>query len=199
MGYFKIGKYKIFYSDDRFVEINKPFYENLSAVDMIGLKILDFDGKPNKNYVKLASLQVEKLKEDYKNLKRNEFIKKWVEFEFTNEQAKNVGWEIICDYFEIHKNGHIKDLRDFNDQLVDEYDGNNYIFPQGEVIGLEFNLIHNRNIITKFFDSSKTLRFVLNLAKIERIKGDLTDIEISTDSQFIKLGKKILIINKNVG
>jgi len=197
MGYFKIGKYNVFYSDDRFIEINKPFYENLSVFEMIGMKMTN-GGKLNKKALQLQKLQIEKINKDLKIYSKQRFYEKWVEFEFLDEKAKNISWEIIYDYFEIHKNGQIREIRDFDSQLLDSYEGNSYNFPQGETIELEFILSSNKGILSNLFNKHRTLTTVVNLTMIEKIKGTLSEIIIQTNNQVLKLGKDIVIMNKTV-
>lgn len=197
MGYYKIGKYEVFYSDDRFAEINKPFVEQLSASDIIGLNILGIDGKPNKNAVELANIRVKKLKDDYNTLSKQDFICKWVELEFEDDNAQAIGWEIIYDYFHLHKNGRIVDLRNFDHKMKDEYSGANYTNPQGQFIGLQFMVAQNSFMSTLF--SNSNLTFSLNLSSIKHIKGNLNNLEIETDSKKIILSKNIKIIDKNSG
>lgn len=196
MGYFNVGKYKIFYSDNRFLEINKPFYEKLSGIDMIGMKILGIDGKLNKNAAKLQNLQIQKVQEDYKKLSREAFIKKWVHFDFVTDEAKNNSWEILYDYFHIQRNGFIKDLRDSGQQIIDDFSGsNNYTFPQGEVVELKFRLTSNHNFFEKIFRKSHYLTTILDLTKIQRIQGSLTNLEIRTNNRVLKLSDSIEIMN----
>ena len=194
MGYYKIGKHKVFYSDDRFTEINMPFLEKLSAHEIISLNILEITGKECKNAIILTNLWKEKLKSDYKKLSKKEFIHKWVEFEFKDENAQGLAWEIIYDYFHLHKNGRIVDLRNFDQKLVEDFTETTYIFPQGESIGLQFMVTHSFLGYKPL--EKNTLIFNLNISCITHIKGTLNSLEIKTDSMEIILGKNIKIINK---
>lgn len=197
MGYFKIGKHKVFYSDDRFVEVSKPFFKELSASDIMGLKILGINGKPNNNAVELTNRCSKKLKDDHSTLSKQKFISKWVEFEFKDEGAQAIAWDVIYDYFYLHKNGWIVDLRDFDKKLKDDYSGKNYAYPQGALIGLQFNISAN-SFISRLF-SKNILTFTLNLVSIKYIKGSLSHLEIRTDSKEIILGREIKIIDRSDG
>jgi len=196
MGYFNVGKFNIFYSDNRFLEINRPFYEKLSATEMIGMKILGTDGKLDKNAQELQNLQIQHLKEDFKKLPRETFVRKWVNFEFEIPETLNVGWEIIYDYFHLHKNGYIKDLRESGEKLIADFDGfNNYIYPQGEIVELKFILKSNHNLFTKIFRKNHYLSTILDLTKIKSINGSLKNLEVRTNTQILRLSDNIEIIN----
>lgn len=194
MGYYSIGKYKVFYSNDRFYEINKPFVEKLSATDMLRLNMLDLGRKPSKKAIELHNLRIKKLNEDYKNLSNLSFIKKWVRFEFDDQVAPKIAWEVIYDYFHLHKNGRIVDLRAFDQVVEDDYLGLSYTFPQGEVVELEFKTLRN-NFISRLF-SNTTVTFTLNLSSIQFIEGTLSELQIETSSKKIVLGQTVKVIDK---
>lgn len=193
MGYFKIGKYRVFYADSKFIDINKPFYEGISATEMISMKILGFDGKRNGNAIKLEKLQLEKLKHDFKNLSRQRFIEKWVNFEFIDHEAKQLSWELIYDYFQINKNGKVEDVRDFEEKLVEAYAGEDLQFPQGHLVKLTFKLSSNSSIFTRLFNSEKVLTKMIDLNDIQRVKGSLDAFQITTEREVIIFGKSIEI------
>ncbi|HEX3383910.1 MAG TPA: hypothetical protein VHS53_01915, partial [Mucilaginibacter sp.] len=102
MAYYRIGKHNVFYSDDRFKEINKPFLDTLSPSDAITLNILGVDGKPSKNAIELETLRVKTLKDDHNSLNKHDFIRKWVEFDFTGGNVHKIAWEVIYDYFHLN-------------------------------------------------------------------------------------------------
>lgn len=158
------------------------------------MRIHGIDGKPSAKAIDLEKLQMKKLNEDFEILSRQAFIKKWVEFDFIGDSCQNLSWEIITDYFVIHRNGYIKDSRDFVEQLKDNYDGKGYSYPQGVVIGMKFNLLSKNDFITKLFGKGKTLTMTIDLRKITRIKGSLSNLELHTENLIIKLSDTVEII-----
>lgn len=197
MGYFKIGKYKVFYADSKFIEINKPFYEGISATEMVSMKILGIDGQRNDNAIKLEKVQFDKLKNDFKILFPKQFIEKWVDFEFIDQEAKQLSWEIIYDYFQINKNGNIEDVRDFGEKVSEAYAGKDLQFPQGHIVKLTFKLLYSSSIFTKLLGSEKFLTKMIDLTNIQMIKGSLDAFQITTEREVLKFGKNIEIIASN--
>jgi len=193
MGYFTIGKHKVFYSDARFASINKPFFDSLSAHEAISLNILKIDGTRNSNAIKLENLQIKKLNEDFKLLSKEHFVKKWVEFEFSDKVAQSVSWEIIYDFFFARGVGSIKDIRTFDQKLSDDFSGQGYSFPAGNVVELEFELFPGKNILRSFFKKRMTLTKLLDLSKIVLIAGSLDAMKIVTQDEEIVLGGQIRI------
>ncbi|HEX3383881.1 MAG TPA: hypothetical protein VHS53_01770, partial [Mucilaginibacter sp.] len=82
-------------------------------------------------------------------------------------------------------------LRDFNKFIIDSYTGKDYLFPQGELVGLQFKILNGSYWRTLF--SSNTLTFHLDITAINSIKGNLENLEIVTDTGQILLGKTIKV------
>lgn len=193
MGHYRIGKFKIFYSKDRFREIDEPFLTKLTPTERFGLRT----GLRDDIRLKLHNLRISKLKGDLKALSGASFVDKWVNFEFKEKQAQIVALELIEDYFLIHKNGEIVDYRDEITQIIDSfsYDVNTH-FPLGEIIGLRFNLagsVIDSILYYLFISTPNTVDLNLNLTSVKYITGDLHNITIVTKSMTILLRKSITI------
>lgn len=190
MGHYKIGRFKIFYSPDRFGIIDEPFRTNLTPEERIGMGV----GMRNDLIVKQHDFRIKRLKGDIKKLSEVEFIEKWVNFKFEGEQAQKIALDLISDYFLINKNGTIIDYRDEITKIVDNY---NYDisepFPLGKIIGLKFNL--SDSIFQHLsFVKLNTITLSLNLPSIKHIEGDLNNIEIVTSLRTIDLRKDVSIM-----
>ncbi|CAD5254335.1 MULTISPECIES: hypothetical protein [unclassified Imperialibacter] len=196
MAYYKIGRYRVFYSEDRFMEVNQPFLSSLTAHELISMKVLGIDGKPDKNALKLQTIHIEKLQEDLKNLPNQDFIEKWVEFDFRNEKAQDVVGEILVDYFDIYKNGCIIDLRTFDDQLNNDFTGENLSFPTGEKVRLQFTLSNRQNFAQRLFKRRSLFNVVMDLKRIKIAKGVLADFKIETDNQIFQFSENVEISSK---
>lgn len=98
--------------------------------------------------------------------------------------------------FKIFYSDDRKDLRNFESQVFDQFDGKDLVFPQGEIIALEFNLISGRSFLQWLFFRKPKLVAFLNLSHIEKIRGTLTKMEIHTKTQILKLGQSVEFINR---
>jgi hypothetical protein len=198
MGYYTIGNYKIFYSADRFAEIDEPYLAKLEPIERVGLNMLGMDLKPSKARLELDRLHITTLQTEFKRLTRKEFENKWVNLYFKWEEASNNSWEIIYDYFHIFKNGKIKDSRDFVEKITDSYSGLSSIYPQGKVVELIFNINRlNDNTWTKLFGKRIELIKELNLKTVTSIEGSLTNLQIDTPSETLYLSDTIRFMDKS--
>jgi len=154
------------------------------------MNILGINGQPDRNATNLTNLQSEKLKQDLKTLLPGEFISKWVEFDFKDQEAKDVSWEIIYDYFHIKKNGMI---RNFSAKIINDQNENKYVFPQGQIVALQFKLSDDK-IYGRLCFSKRVLTKVIDLSKISRIKGSLTALEITIEREILILADNIEMI-----
>tara|TARA_R110002012_G_scaffold13845_13_gene58521 strand:+ start:5398 stop:5883 length:486 start_codon:yes stop_codon:yes gene_type:complete len=161
------------------------------------MKIPGVDGKPNKNAIKLQTIHVEKLRKDFKNLSNQNFIQKWVEFDFRDEKAKNVVGEILADYFDIYKNGCLIDIRTFDDQVNDDFTGQNLSFPIGEKVHLQFRLSRTQNFVQRLLKRRPMFNVVMNLKRVKIVKGVLTDFKIETDNQIFQFSEHVEISSRS--
>jgi hypothetical protein len=194
MGYYCINKYKVFYSSNRFKDIEAPFLATLTFTEIFSLNF-KFSGKQSLNQQKLERLRITKLKEDFRTLPINQFIEKWVGFRFEADEAQSVAWEILFDFLHLHKLGWLEDVRDFNEKLFDGYDGYGYIFPQGKIININLKL-NVRSWKEKLFGKHCIVKKSIDLTKIKKIEGTLEDLRIETVNEIITLSNhKISFVN----
>ena len=157
--------------------------------------MLDMNLQPGKKKLELQSLHIEHLEKDYRALRTDDFIEKWVRFDFRGEAIKMVCWELIHDYFHIHQNGRIIDQRDFSEKIEDSYSGLSSLYPQGNVVRLSFKISQWKpSIWTKFFGSSVKLTKELDLSSVKRIKGTLTSLFIQTEHETIFASDEIAFL-----
>lgn len=198
MGHYTIDKYKIFYSRDRFAEIDDPYLATLDPLERIGINMLGMDLKPRGARLELDKLHIATLEADYQRLSQESFEDKWVKLSFNEKEASVNSWEIIYDYFHIFKNGKIKDKRDFGEKIADSYTGQEALYQQGKIVELTFNIsTFHENLWDKLIGKKSELIKELDLKSITAIEGTLTSLRIDTPKETLYLSDTIRFVNKS--
>ena len=193
--YFNVKGYKILYTRKRFQEMNDEIVSSLTKSEINSIWAELAFKNVNTNHYELEKRQILKLKEEHEKLSEHEFFYKWVALSLDGEEAAKICFTLLCDYFEIHKNGQVKAISKLNGQPAIELDGKRHIFPQDTTAVLEFNVTNKRGLINNLFSSKETLIIVIDIAKIELIEGTFDDLKIYTDQQVIRLSSRIEVMS----
>ncbi|WP_339249086.1 hypothetical protein [Paenibacillus sp. FSL P2-0136] len=65
------------------------------------------------------------------------FIERFVKFDLRGEEACENLWDILYDYCAYYGSGYPSDKRDIEEQIFDEYNESQFIYPQGKVFYLD--------------------------------------------------------------
>lgn len=199
MSYYTVNGYKVLgwqrapHKAGTFDEVDIPFMSSLSAHEQISIIILSLDNKPNANFLKREELRNNYLKEQYANLSKDEFVRRFVEFNFKGDEAKGFACLIIDDFFRINKNGFLTRKPGIDRGSREHYEKTDFN-PWDEYIYINVECIGRQK---KNWWNSKLepfiLSFQMNLLEVESIVGTLDKFILTTSTHKLRFSWSVII------
>jgi hypothetical protein len=176
-----------------FDEVDEAFMEAKNIKSPTTEIYMRWGSKPNPNFVELQKLRKAHLEQQYELLGRAAFIKKWVEFSFTSDDAISAAALIIDNYFRINGNGFVSRAPGTDSRSKEHYENTDF-----EMWGnnLYINLIYESRKKQKWWHSKpqpNVLAFHINRLKIKEISGMLDQFSVKTDSHHLRFSWHIII------
>lgn len=194
MGYFIIGKHKVFDANSKLKEVRKTFL-NQPHIKHIIIDMLDINGKPRKEKIEMENYITHFLDLELAANPPSDFVRKWVEFDIEGADAQHDGWLIITDYFSITGYGYVRSTKIGMDRILGDYgyEASRYYFPQGEVVDLVFGISTEvgNALVRRLFPKKAFLKKELDFRSITRIRGSLENFQVFTKTECITFGETI--------
>lgn len=128
---------------------------------------------------------------------REKFYKDWVEFDIEGRAASKNVTDLIYDYCHYYNCGTLHDLREHRKKMKQEHTENTYYYPLGKVFLVNFN--RRGGFLKKLFGGSnyRSIRLKINVDRVYRLKGVLTDFEVHSEDFELICSKKITLIPRS--
>lgn len=131
MSYYEIADHKVFVTPRRRQALDETVLGQKGADFRISSTIA---GRP-------AAREADTLRFRYLvNLHRENprtFYDEWVRFDLRDDEVEECIWDLLYDYFAIHRTGKLIDIRSTQEWLRDELDCNSYTYPMGKVFAIQ--------------------------------------------------------------
>jgi hypothetical protein len=176
-----------------FDEVDEPFMSSLSISAQFGINMQGFDGKSNANFLERERLRKAHLEEQYDYLGKAAFIKKWVEFSFSGDEAIGATAMVIDDYFRINGNGFVSRTPGTDSRSKEHYEKTDFNMWDEN---LYINLVYESRKKQKWWNSKpqpNVMAFHLNVLKIKEISGTLDHFTIQTKTHRLRFSWHIII------
>ncbi|UHA72045.1 hypothetical protein [Paenibacillus sp. 481] len=185
MPFFIIAKTPVFLTWEK----DKKLREEIYGLDNVFSSYIKISGKKDNEYKLFRTALTNKY-----NLNPLTFINEWSKFDLQNEDAQQNIWDLIYDYCAYYDCGYPSDLRDEVEYLQDDFQGVNFLFPQGKKFGLNHNVRPLR--WWKYGKKKKgiTIRTIIDSTKIKRVVGDLSEFVVEFDDHIMTCGKNFEVI-----
>jgi hypothetical protein len=176
-----------------FDEVDEAFMLSKNIKYDTQIYMQGFNGKTNPNLLELQRLRKAHLEEQYDYLGKAAFIKKWVEFSFSGDEAIGAAAMIIDDYFRINGNGFVSRAPGTDSRSKEHYEKTDFDMWDEN---LYINLVYESRKKQKWWDSKpqpNVMAFHINVLKIKDISGTLDNFIIQTKTHRLRFSWHIII------
>ncbi len=124
------------------------------------------------------------------------FRSKWVQFDLKMKEAQENVWDLLWDYGAVNPSCRLVDLRDERQQLLDDYEGKNFINPMGETFLISCPLrIGRRWWNRRDWFMSRSVNVMIEKRKVRQLVGRLDAFQLCTDGFILSCEKDFNIRN----
>lgn len=182
MGYYTIGKQKIFVHRNLDQALREEALSDWSPLDRIGSLMV------GPQSVKADQLIFKVLEE---KARRPDFYDSFVRFSLQGDDAQLNAWDLLYDFCHLRGCGRLIDSRDFVEKLEADYAGELHLYPQGKVFDLDFSVQARRPVLREWILKRERtrIRIRIDVRKIEKIHGELEAFEIAFGDHRIAFDK----------
>ena len=189
MSYFIINKQPVFLSWSRYKQIREEALKGKDAIYKISSTIAG-----HKETKETQKLMYEVLKAKY-DKDPKQFYSEWVKFDIVGDDASRNVWDLLYDYCHYYGYAYLSDLRDFTQKLADDYEGDSYAYPMGQL----FALIHLVKPTRRWWKythkmTGRIVKLIIISENVHRLVGDLTNFTIFTKDFQIRCGRDFEIL-----
>jgi len=123
-----------------------------------------------------------------------DFYNKWVKFDLPKDEAPMDVWDLLFDYCHLYGYSYLSELRDIDDRLIADYEGDAYRYPMGRVFALN-HFVEPANWFWKFTHKMKgrSVQVIIDTHIVIRLVGDLSQFKVFTKSYIIECGPNFKI------
>ncbi|OME41444.1 hypothetical protein [Paenibacillus odorifer] len=123
------------------------------------------------------------------------FIDRFVKFDLCGEEACENLWDILYDYCAYYGSGYPSDHRDIEEQLFDEYNGSQFIYPQGKKFYLDY-YAPSLSLKGKFLrhKKGKIIRTLIDTRNVVRVVGTIDKFLIIFNDRMIRCSDTFEVI-----
>ncbi len=188
MPYYLINKHPVFLSWARHKKITEEALKSKDSDYKISSVIA---GRKETKEAEKIIYQTLKSKCDKDPLR---FYSDWVKFDLIGGEACQNVWDLLYDYCSYYGYAYLSDLRDFSKKLIDDYMGDSYTYPMGQVFAFNhyvkparwwWRYTHRMN--------GRTLTVIIVSKNVTRLVGDLRNFKIYMDNLEIICGHNLEI------
>lgn len=181
MPYYIIDKQPVFLPESRERELRLEALKGKSATNVVLSEIAG-----TKEGAEADELIYQALKAKYAE-DPDQFHEDWVHFDLVGRDASDNVWDLLYDYCHYYGCGYLSDLRDFSQQLMDQYFSDPLRYPMGKVFSFN-HFVPPRKWWWKYVrrTTGRMLRLVIVTEHVRRLTGELTDFVVQTTSHLIR-------------
>jgi hypothetical protein len=192
MGYYLVDKMPIFLTREREKELRDEVSKDKTPWWQIGSRIAyrNNDNSPNKELERLMfDLIIKKYNSD-----KQKFISEWYTFDLLGDVASLNAWDLLYDFSTYYGYSFLKDFRDFSEKLEADYSGELFSYPMGKVFSFN-HFVKPAKWWWKYRYKMKgrTVELIIDVNKITKINGNLTDFYIHFNDTSIRFNKNIQV------
>lgn len=176
-----------------FDEVDEAFMVAKNIKSPLTEIYMRWSSKPNPNLVELQKLRKAHLEQEYEALGKAAFIKKWVEFSFSGDEAIAAAALIIDNYFRINENGFVSRVPGTDSRSKEHYENTPFEMWDND---LYINMIYEARKKQKWWHSKPQPNVVaihLNRLNIKEISGSLDKFIIKTKTHTLRFSWHIVI------
>ena len=191
MPYYVINELPVFISDSK---------EKILKEQALGDKSAEFHirsfAESSKEVQKRETIIYQFLRVRYDD-DRQKFYNDWVEFDIEGKAASKNATDLIYDYCQYYHCGTLHDLRDHREKIEQEHMEDVYYYPLGKILLANFN--RKGSFIKRLFGGSsyKSIRLKIDVDRVYRLKGVLTNFEVHSEDFQLICSKEITLIPRS--
>ncbi|MCH7964903.1 MAG: hypothetical protein IH852_13305 [Bacteroidetes bacterium] len=188
MSYFIIDKLPVFLTSDKYNELREEATKDKDASWRVSSMIQGHKETEEKDEL-MYELLLKKYQED-----KSGFLSKWYSFDIKDSGASINIWDLLYDYSVFYGYSYLEDFRDYPDKLISDYEGESLLYPMGKVFCFT-HFVKPKKCWWKFRYkmNGRRIEFIIDVEKVKRINGNLTEFFVHFADTIIKLNKNIQI------